>query len=532
MLPWTKKKAAGNTATARQKMETFLKEVTGKSTAVIPQVCKKLRELNEAHGVEFEVVSIADEYLRHRIVELERNYFHSEEHPEAIASAVTAYCAAFSEAYSTVFSKRGPERPEILSAVRAMRAYTLQCRMFRLGYREPRETTLAAMVKLFTEARASGIVENSLIPYRDEAETSVGNEFALYALFETAPLQNFSQEQIEYFWRVLLLYSGRIPVKSAPGGLVPFPVGENGKTYVKLPAGTNAAYHVGPGLGTFEGISQIASGQKGSKHIWEAGDYLPDVKEEKLVDMANRVLSVWKGEEIRRRSERLVSRTPAPVFVAHGFTLVRKMVAFSACVNAGGTLAAHDAFRLLQLQESLRFEIPITDLTSTSKDVTDPLDVLNLLEYHVGGDSTERWHVTDRSETGIGLLASGKHPWLTVGQIIAIRGSEETDWRVGIVRRVSLKDTARSVGVELLSRSAVAVGVKAFEDLNEKLNWFALHDGILVEGTDCKLIVPPRKTKGEYFVTAGAGKRRHVRLVEKLPDLIEAEAYSCVIEAV
>lgn len=532
MLNWPKKKPAADTATARQKMEIFLKELTGKSTAVIPQVCKKLRELNETQGVEFTVVSMADEYLRHRIVELERNYFHSEEHPEAIASAVSAYCSTFSEAYSTVFSKRTQERPETLSAVRAMRAHTLQCRMFRLGYREPRETTLKAMVGLFTESRTAGIVEHSVTPYGEEPETSVGNEFALYALFETAPLQSFSQEQIEYFWRVLLLYSGRIPVKSASGGLVPFPIGENGHTYVKLPSGVQAAYHVGPGIGTFEGISQIASGKKGSKHIWEAGDYLPDVKEEKLVDMANRVLSVWKGEEIRRRSERQVSRTPAPVFIAHGFSLVRKMVAFSAYVNAGGTLAAHDAFRLLQLQDSLRFEIPITELTSSSKDVTDPLDVLNLLEYHLGGDSTERWHVTDRSESGIGLLASGNHPWLAVGQIIAVRGSQETDWRVGIVRRVSLKDNARSVGVELLSRSAVAVGVKAFEDLNEKLNWFSLHDGILVEGEESRLIVPPRKTRGEYFVTAGAGKRRHVRLIGKLPDLIEAEAYSCVIEAV
>lgn len=474
---------------------------------------------------------MADEYLRHRIVELECNFFQSEEHPEAISSAVSQYCAVFSTAYSAIFEKQTNSQPEILSAVRAMRILSLQSRMFRLGYREPRENIPEAMVKLFTEARIFGIVGHSAVPYAGESETSVGNEFALYALFETAPLQNFSQEQIDYFWRFLLLYSGRIPVKSTPGGLVPFPIGENGRTYAKLPKGMEASYYVGPGIGTFEGISQIASRQKGSKNLWEIGDYLPNVNEDKLVEMATRVLSVWKGEEIRRRSERHSNRTLAPVFVAHGFSLVRKMAAFSTYVNSGGTLAMHDSFRLMQLQETLRFDIPISKLTASAKDVTDPLDVLSLLEYHVGGESTHRWHVTDRSETGIGLLASGNHPWLVVGQLIAVRGNDETEWRIGIIRRVSLKDEARLVGVELLSRSAIAIGLKPFGgDLNEKLYWYSLCDGILVEGSDCQLLVPPRKTRGERHVTTGAGGRRHVRIIEKLPDLVEAEAYACVIE--
>lgn len=531
MFRWLKKKSADNTGNARQIMAAFLKEPAGKSTTVIPMVCKKVRELGEEFGIDLATVSMADEYLRHRIVEIERNYFHSEERPEMLSSTVSQYCAVFSSAYVTVFENRTEAREEILSGIRAMRILSLQRRMFRLGYREPRASVPTEMLRLYSEARASGLADKTVLPYPGESESSIGAEFALSALFETAPLQSLAQEQIEYLWRVLLPYSGRIPVKTAPGSLVPFPIGEDGKTYAKLPQGANAACYVGPGIGTFEGISKLASRETDSKKIWEPGQYLPNVNEDKLAEMASRVLSVWKGEEIRRRSERQTSRTLAPVYVAHGFGLVRKMAAFSAYVNSGGTLGTYDAFRLTQLQQAIRFDVPIANLTSMGKDVSDPLEILNLLECHVGGESTHRWHVTDRSESGIGLMASGNHPWLVVGQLIAVRGSDETEWRVGIVRRVSIKDETKSVGVELLSRSVIPVGVKRFGgDPNEKLDWHYLYDGILVEGTESQLLVPPRRLEGELQITFGGGKRRHVKILPKMQELEGVEAHSCVIE--
>ena len=536
MFSWLKKKPAGTPKTAgnaRQIMEAFLKEPTGKSTTVIPMVCKKLRELGDEFGIDLATVSVADEYLHHRIVEIERNYFHSEDRPEMLSSTVSQYCAVFSAAYLTVFEHRTEAREEILSGIRAMRILSLQRRMFRLGYKEPRANFTGEMLKLFTDARASGLADKTLIPYADESESSIGAEFALTALFETAPLQNFAPEQIQYLWRVLLPYSGRIPVKTAPGSLVPFPIGEDGKTYVKLPEGTKAAFYVGPGIGTFEGVSKLAARETDSKKIWEPGQYLPHVNEDKLAEAAAKILSVWKGEEIRRRSERQSSRTLAPVYVAHGFDLVRKMAAFSAYVNSGGTLGTFDAFRLAQLQQAIRFDIPIANLTSMGKDITDPSEILNLLECHAGGESTHRWHVNDRSETGIGLMASGNHPWLVVGKLIALRGSDETEWRLGIVRRVSSKDETKSVGVELLSRSVIPVGVKRFAgDPNEKLDWHFLYDGILVEGAESQLLVPPRRLEGELQITFGGGKRRHVKVLPQMQELEGVEAHSCVVERV
>lgn len=533
MFGWLKKPPQKITAgEAKRQMHEFLKEISGKSTAVIPLVCKKVQELGTQYGIDYETVSMADEYLRHRILDLVRNFFESEEPSAIVSSTIGHYCAVFSTAYVTAVENGGLDQTRtVVASVRAMRNMALQRRMFRIGYREPRDALHAAMLTLFTQSLQTGTADQSVTPYVDEEEGSVRSEYAMSALFETAPLQSLSQEEIEYLWRVILPYADRIPVKSSASGIVPFPIGEDGKTYVKLPANVKAAYHVGPGIPTFEGMDAIAQGRKDSKALWKPGQYLPKVNEGRLVEMAGKVLATWKGQQPKRRSEREKAKALAPVFIAHGFELVRKLVAFSSYVNAGGTLETHDAFRLGQLLEAVRFEKPVSEIVGAGSGISDPLDTLDMLERIAGGESTHRWHVNDRSDTGLGLMASGNHPWLVVGALVAIREGQETTWRVGVVRRVSLHDHRNSVGIELLPPSALAVGIKEYEgDSRDRAEWFRLFDGIVVEGTVNRLIVPPRTVKGKsYWAFTPGNRRRYVSVVSPMVELEGAEEYACLL---
>jgi hypothetical protein len=66
--------------------------------------------------------------------------------------------------------------------------------------------------------------------------------------------------------------------------------------------------------------------------------------------------------------------------------------------------------------------------------------------------STERWPLQDRSETGIGIsLKNDQSEWVRVGKLLAIRLDPTAPWRVGMVRRITrhMQDW-RKIGVSVL----------------------------------------------------------------------------------
>lgn len=128
-------------------------------------------------------------------------------------------------------------------------------------------------------------------------------------------------------------------------------------------------------------------------------------------------------------------------------------------------------------------------------------------------------------------MVSGNHPWLVVGELVAVRENQDTSWHVGVVRRVSLQDHSNAVGIELYSASATAVGVKEFEgDARDKADWFRLFDGIVIEGKVNRLIAPPRTVNGKsYWAFAPGGRRQYVSVASAKSELASAEEFVCHI---
>lgn len=64
----------------------------------------------------------------------------------------------------------------------------------------------------------------------------------------------------------------------------------------------------------------------------------------------------------------------------------------------------------------------------------------------------ERWVMQDESECGYGVIVESRDKdWLRVGALLGVKPHDGTEWRLGIVRRLSrLNDDTSSVGIETL----------------------------------------------------------------------------------
>lgn len=74
---------------------------------------------------------------------------------------------------------------------------------------------------------------------------------------------------------------------------------------------------------------------------------------------------------------------------------------------------------------------------------------------HTG--EVERWVMHDESECGYGAVVESRDKdWLRVGALIGIKSHDATEWRIGIVRRLTrINDDTSSVGIETLTTPPV-----------------------------------------------------------------------------
>lgn len=537
MFKWLKNKASGKPEQPQKDMLEFVGGITGDAVSAVTKVTLQVNLLARNGTLNRQSLFLADNFVREQVRELEREFVFGGNLPQEVLSiTLLRYCSVFASAYASIFFNREEGNPETVSAVRAMRLLATHRRYARLAYRRSPPKVDSTMVKIFREAKSAGIADFRVPAYLGESRTSVSSEFAVSALFESAPLDNFAREQIEYFWRLLQHYSNRIPMKPYPGNLVPFAIGKDGKTYLDVPPiKTRAFQYVGPGIWALEAIEQTAKETGGAKMLKRFGEVLPGTDADTVVSMAKKVLAIWKGEKNRRRHERVVPEKSLTLLVVEGFSLVHRMVAYSEFVNSGGTLGASDGLKIIQLQRVTHIQSIVPKLVVSGQDRSEPREILTKLECASDNGFIERWYVSDQSESGVGLYVPGHRSWLSVGHLIAVRDERSTEWRVGIVRRISTVESGRTVGIEYLSKSAIPVRIKRHDDGASTSNAGRsgeLFDGILTEGKENHLLAPARRVEGSRQLVFGSGKCLHAEMGAKINGARGIDGYSCSVRLI
>ena len=135
----------------------------------------------------------------------------------------------------------------------------------------------------------------------------------------------------------------------------------------------------------------------------------------------------------------------------------------------------------------------------------------------------ERWVMQDESDCGYGAIVESRDKdWLRVGALIGVKSHDASQWKIGIVRRLSrLDDDTSSVGIETLSElpalamlyetSTSGYTVNGFDNIGASLPqpslWLAGGTG-----TESVVIDPVHFAPGKVFEVHGVPERKFITL--------------------
>jgi hypothetical protein len=135
----------------------------------------------------------------------------------------------------------------------------------------------------------------------------------------------------------------------------------------------------------------------------------------------------------------------------------------------------------------------------------------------------ERWVMQDESDCGYGAIVESRDKdWLRVGALIGVKSHDASQWKVGIVRRLSrIDDDTSSVGIETLSEmptlamlyetTTSGYTVNGFDNIGASLP----HASLWLAGgagTESVVIDPVHFTPGKVFEVHGVPERKFITL--------------------
>lgn len=498
----------------------YLESLTGSPAAILQQVADWVDEEFAADNVALAVLQTADERLAPVLEEIAAGIV-AQRRGNTGFKLLRTHCERFSRAYARVARQaKAGDAEATLALVRAAHLCGRALRLARMAYEEPGTLRQECLLLLQT-AQQHGLTTQRRAPYPGLPETSVARETAVALLWETAPFDSLTPEQLDYFERFLLAGGDRIVLKSSPGATAPFAVLGDGRV---LPPGQGnleaAVLFVGPGIlaGQLAGVAKLADDAEFP--AW-AGTPLPHTDLQTLRSLALRMAAAWERKRAQRGSERQERRDS--VRVTGGFHNIRRAVAYAAYVRSGGKLDAYDTKGLIV---SERLKEVMVGLEKEKRDLS-PVEVLAAMEAVGDSNAVESWPTSDSSVRGYSLAVPGFRPWLAVGGLIAVREQQQIDWRVAIVRRLFGSGNARRVGIEVFAGRPSPVGV-GDEGHTENVSLAELRDAILLTGEAAHwLITTFPCTPGSQYLVVGQHGRQPFRIGARCGGNADFELYEC-----
>jgi hypothetical protein len=362
------------------------------------------------------------------------------------------------------------------------------------------------MMAFLALAHRRGVLQQKITLAPGLPETSVAQEFGATFLWDTAPFDALTLEQIEYLDRCMDFFASRVVLKAVPGATTPYAVLPDGRVAAPGTGGTEQAkLFVGPGplVGLLAAVLQLA--ERDPLPGW-AGTPLPHTGLQTLKGLAERLTATWERKRIKRGSERIARSDQ--VRVTGGFENIRRAVAYSAYVRSGGKLRAYITHSKILNERSRDVMVGIEE---DGKSHT-PLETLAAMEAAGDKQAIESWHAADSSASGFSMAVPGFRPWLGVGGLLAVREAERIDWQVGIVRRLYGAGGGRRAGIEVLPGMALPAGL-ASGDRPGQIELADLRDAIVIQGEAATwLITPFACPVGDLYVLASHEGRQRIRI--------------------
>lgn len=514
-----------NTSTGKDAVSDFLATLTGSPAAVLQQVLDWIEEQSRGGTLDATCLLRADERLDSVRSEIEAEILR-QRHLGTWQRLLRTYCERFGRAYASVVARLSDDHAQ--AALMRLRAVHLLGRASRLAraVHEDAASARAECLAIFATAHKAGIAGVRKPPYAGMKDSSVVQELAVTLLWETAPFDTLTPEQVAYLERLLMHFGTQIMMRGSAGATAPYAVLPDGQV---LPparaAGATPLLFIGPGplAAQLAGIAKLRD--DAAMPAW-AGEPLPDTDMFTLKAMAHRLSAVWERKKIARGEERKLRGDS--ICVTGGFSNIRRVVAYAAYVRGGGKL---DTYETRGLVISDRVREVMVGLEKKNQDVT-PLEVLLAMEQAGESKAVESWLAQDSSPLGYSLAVPGYRPWLAVGSLLAVRESQKIDWQLAIVRRLYGTAKARRAGLELLRGTPLPIGIGE-EGKTENVSLAELRDAMLVSTDERQLLVTPFNcTPGSRYLLAGQFGRRSYDVAELIHGNADFTIHACIpIEA-
>ncbi|HEY6896004.1 MAG TPA: hypothetical protein VI279_01980, partial [Rhodocyclaceae bacterium] len=417
-----------------------------------------------------------------------------------------------------------------------LRAMALRHKLNRLRYKAPQESFWQDLLGLYQKARSRNLATLGIRPYNEDgANTSIQSELLRVLLFEAAPLENLSSEQIECLDRFLCGFLDKAVLRDAPNAQTMFCF-EPGKGRGpgrfdpdRPPAG---GLFFGPWGAYLEATQALAALDKGQEVAWLQGAPGEGASQLALLRALNFAWSANPPKRIFPREE-----AAGTMLVVHDFVQVRRMVAASAFARSGRQIefsASYEFRARIQDEYFGSVDQPNSPPPEVSPDeeqeILTPSEILERLELAGDREQMEIWTAIDRSAEGIGCIVPHQKKWLRVSTVIGYRLPGEIDWQIAVLRRLGrTAEGRRLAGLQLLRGIPAAVYVKAVEGAAHPGQPVAAHaltdfsDGILISAESETLLLDTAEINlDDCLLMVGAGQQQTVvvsEILDQLPGL-------------
>lgn len=498
----------------------YLDSLTGSAAAVLQQVIDWVNEQIQGGQTDLDLLRRADKRLEPVLAEIVGSL--ATNRRLAIGhKLLRSYCENFARAYALV-SKTIPKQSRELSIalLRAAYLYSWGCRLARMTHHDPGELRQEIMT-VYMDARRAGIADQHTSPYPGIGETSVKQELAVALLWETIPFDTLSHEQTDYLERFIVTYGSQIVVSTTTGAKSPYAVHVDGRVVTSdLIEATDVGLFIGPGslLGHMAGICKWPNSHP--LPAW-AEPALAHTDIRTLKTLAKRMVAAWEHKRVQRGHER--QQRHDTVRVTGGLINIRRAIAYSAYLRSGGELDAYETVKKVFRDEMREILVGI----DTADKQRTPIDVLLAMEGAGGSQAVESWVVADSSDQGYSLFVPGYRRWLAVGDLMAVRETDQIDWHIAVVRRLYGPTNGRKVGVELYGGHSVPVGMGG-EGQTGQISIAEQRDAILIKGDAENWLVTSFECSegGTHMVFSQYGRQKYM-IIGRHYISADCQIYAC-----
>ncbi|MCC6534441.1 MAG: hypothetical protein IT531_17960 [Burkholderiales bacterium] len=380
----------------------------------------------------------------------------------------------------------------VVIGCRAMTALGRYKSLLRLRYRDVEPSYWEHAIGLASSSEGAGtgtLIE--LYPHGGY-QTSVEREFLIALLFEAAPIANLLPAQMAALDLVLRRFATHYQFSESYRESTPFVLDPGRDPIVRR---WLKGLRPRPGqrfFGAAGAYAQLGALRKQALASAAVPDWLAPARldSDAYRSLLHLVIAHWSVEPPQRQHRR--DRTEGEVLATHGVGQVRRMIAASEFAKAGGQLSYEEN---TPYDHKLFGKLRFGSVGDTGEDAgraqpaATAMETLQKFELEGDRQMTERWAITDISETGLGAFAQAHGGWARIGMLVGYRRLDSLEWQTAVLRRLSRTAQGRlSIGLQTIPADAACARLRIGSG-DAGNTWVAVagtadiyHDAILLRG--------------------------------------------------